>query len=138
MWNPTPTIADPGIDPRAMEWLLPHLDSFVKWDLLRFLNESPDASSTVEELARYLGRDETELKPAARALAVAGILRQEDVGERYTFSLVEDEEIRELIGHLAQSYREDRLVRLAISSQILKAQDLVGLDLGVGLRHWQV
>ena len=121
-----------------MEWLLPHLDSFVKLDLLRFLNESPDASSTVEELARYLGRDETELKPAARALAVAGILRQEDVGERYTFSLVEDEEIRELIGHLAQSYREDRLVRLAISSQILKAQDLVGLDLGVGLRHWTV
>lgn len=122
MWNPTPTTDDLGIDPRAMRRILPHLDSFVKWDLLRFLHEAPTTSATVGELARYLGRDETELKPAARALAVAGILRQEDVGTGYSFSLVEDEETRELIGRLVESYQKDRLVRLAISTQILKAQ----------------
>jgi hypothetical protein len=105
-----------------MRRILPHLDSFVKWDLLRFLHEAPTTSATVGELARYLGRDETELKPAARALAVAGILRQEDVGTGYSFSLVEDEETRELIGRLVESYQKDRLVRLAISTQILKAQ----------------
>ncbi|HEX2924285.1 MAG TPA: hypothetical protein VHS06_06975 [Chloroflexota bacterium] len=122
MWNPTPTIGDLGIDPAAVRKLLPHLDSFVKWDLLRFLHEAPDIPTRVEDLARYLGRDETELKPAASALAVAGILKQEEKGGSYRYSLVEDEEIRELLGHLVERYQEDRLVRLAISAGILKAQ----------------
>ncbi len=126
MWNPVPTIDDLGIDPRAVQRLLAHLDSFVKWDLLRFLHEAPDTPTRVEDLARYLGRDETELKPAARALAVAGILKQEERGGSYLFSLAQDEETRGLLGHLVERYQEDRLVRLAISAEILKTQRNAG------------
>jgi len=102
--------------------LLPHLDSFVKWELLRFLHDNPDMAATVEELARYTGRDETELKPAARALAVAGLLKQKEVGSECAYSLTADDTLRRLISHLIQGYLADRLVRLAISNQILRAQ----------------
>jgi hypothetical protein len=117
---PAPSIADLGIDPDAAERLLPHLDSFVKWELLRFLHDNPDTPATIDELARYLGRDETELKPAARSLAAAGILFQIDAGSEYAYSLTRDEELRELIGHLVRRYLADPMIRLALSAQILR------------------
>ncbi len=121
MTGPSPNIADLGIDPNAAVRLLPHLDSFVKWELLRFLYDNPDTPSTIGELARYLGRDEMELKPACRALASAGILHQIDLGPEYAYSLARDEELRWSVGHLVERYVADHLVRLAISSQILRA-----------------
>lgn len=121
MTVPAPSMTELGIDPDAAERLLPHLDSFVKWELLRLLHDNPDTPVTVEELARYLGRDETELKPAARALATAGILEQVDVGSEYAYSLTLDGELRELVGHLVLRYVADPLIRLAFSSHILRA-----------------
>ncbi len=121
MRDPTPSLTQLGINPDAATRLLPHLDSFVKWELLRFLHDNPDTAATVEELARYLGRDETQLKPAARALALAGILSQIDLGLEYAYTLTPDEDLRRLVAHLVQSYMADPLVRLALSTQILKA-----------------
>lgn len=122
MRDPVPSLTDLGIHPDAAARLLPHLDSFVKWELLRFLHDNPHLWATVEELARYLGRDEIELKPAACALAGAGILWQADAGSEYAYSLTSDEGLRQLIGHLIQGYLSDRLIRLAISTQILRNQ----------------
>lgn len=115
-------ITELGIKPQVMDRLLPHLDSFVKWELLRFLHSNPETAATVEELARYTGRDEMELKPAARALAAAGIVQQNDAGSGYEYSLTKDDTLRHLINHLIQSYLGDRLVRDAISNQILRNQ----------------
>lgn len=121
MREATPSITDLGINPDAAAMLLPHLDTFVKWELLRFLHDNPNAVATVGELARYLGRDETELKPAARALAIAGIVRQTDLGPEYAYSLTTDLEKRQLIGHLIQRFMADPLTRLALSTQILRS-----------------
>lgn len=117
-----PTIADLDINPDAAAMLLPHVDSFVKWELLRFLHDNPDRAATIEELARYTGRDETELKPATRSLAKAGLFRQIDGGGDYAVALTPDEPLRQMIAHLVQSFMADRLVRLAISAHILRAQ----------------
>jgi len=115
-------MTDLGIKPQAVDRLVPHLDSFVKWELLRFLHGNPQTLATLEDLARYTGRDEMELKPAARALAIAGILQQVDAGDRYEYCLTEDDTLRHLIGHLIQCFMADHLVRHAISIQILQAR----------------
>lgn len=122
MPHATPDVIDLGIDPEAATRLLPHLDSFVKWELLRFLHDNPGTAATVDELARYMGRDEMELKPAVRALATAGIFRQDEGDSGCAFSLTEDENLRRLIRHLVRGFAADRLVRLAISSHILRSQ----------------
>jgi hypothetical protein len=121
MTDPVPSMVDLGIDREAAARLLPHLDSFVKWELLRFLHDNPNLEGAVEDLARYTGRDETELKPAAKALQTAGLFRQGEGEFGYTYSLTSDEELRGLIDHLVEGFVADRLVRLAISSHILKA-----------------
>ncbi|GEM_PF-2109635 len=117
-----PSMTDLGIKPQAVDRLLPHLDSFVKWELLRFLHSNPETLATLEDLARYTGRDEMELKPAARALTTAGILQQMDAGEGYEYCLTEDETLRHLIAHLIQCFMADHLVRHAISIRILQAR----------------
>ncbi len=121
MIDPVPSMIDLGIDQEAASVLLPQLDSFVKWELLRFLHDNPDLEADIEDLARYTGRDETELKPAARALHTAGLFRQGEGEFGYTYSLTSDEKMRELVDHLVKGFVADRLVRLAISSHILKA-----------------
>ena len=118
---PLPSLTDLGIDPEAIARLLPYLDSFLKWELLRLLHDNPDMTATIEDLARYLGRDETEVRPAARSLASSGILHQVDIGTQYVYSLVDDEELRQLVGHLVRRYLGDPLVRLALSSEILRS-----------------
>lgn len=121
MTDPVPSMIDLGVDPEAADRLLPHLDSFVKWELLRFLHDNPGVEAAVEDLARYTGRDETEIKPAARALTSAGLLSQEDGESGYHYSLSKDGEIRGMVDHMVDGFVADRLVRLAISSHILKA-----------------
>ena len=122
MLDPTPTITELGISPEAAETLLPHIDSFAKWELLRFLNDNPSLEATVEDLARYTGRDETELKPAARSMVGAGLFRQSEGLQGYLYALTDDERLRELIAHLVDGFVADRLIRIAISSHILKAR----------------
>lgn len=122
MTDPAPSMVDLGIDQEAAGRLLPHLDSFVKWELLRFLHDNPDLEAAIEDLARYTGRDETELKPAARALHAAGLFRQGEGEFGYTYSLTSDERLRRQIDQLVEGFVADRLVRLSISSHILKAR----------------
>jgi len=121
MTDPVPSMVDLGLDQEAATTLLPHLDSFVKWELLRFLHDNPNLEAAIEDLARYTGRDETELKPAARALYAGGLFQQGEEEFGYTYSLTSDEKLRRLIDHLVEGFVADRLVRLAISSHILKA-----------------
>ena len=121
-----PSIVDLGVNPEVAVRLLPYLDSFVKWELLRFLHDNPDTAATVEDLARYIGRDETELKPAVRALSNAGLVQQEDGEKGYSYTLATDETTKLLVTQLVQAFVADRLVRLIISSHILKAQRQTG------------
>ncbi len=126
MPEPTPSLSDLGIDPEAADRLLPHVDSFVKWELLRFLHDNPETAATIEDLARYMGRDETELKPATRALVNAGLCRHMESAIGSAFAITDDESLRQMISHLVNAFVADRLVRLAISSHILKARRSAG------------
>ncbi len=121
MTEQVPSITDLGIDQGAASRLLPHLDSFVKWEMLRFFHDNPMLEAAVEDLARYTGRDETEVKPAASALHTAGLLRQQEEESGYAYALTGDEVTRGMIDHLVEGFVADRLIRLAISAHILKA-----------------
>ncbi len=121
MTDSIPSMVDLGVDQEAAAILLPHLDSFVKWELLRFLHDNPGVEAAIEDLARYTGRDETEIKPAARALTAAGIFEQGDGDFGYVYSLTKDDRTRAFVDQIVDGFVADRLVRLAISSHILKA-----------------
>ena len=85
------------IDARLLQFLRNQVNSFVKWDLVRFFHENPHTTDTVDNIARYLGRDLVATEQELSALAASGVLRRESVGELTVYSLATDQEMRDLV-----------------------------------------
>ena len=85
------------MDPRLLDFLKNQVNSFVKWDLVRFFNENPNTTDTAENIARYAGRDPATIEQELTQLAESGVLRSETMGDMTIYSLATDQEMRELI-----------------------------------------
>jgi hypothetical protein len=85
------------MDSRLLDFLKNQVNSFVKWDLVRFFHENPNTTDTAENVARYAGRDPVAIEQELADLAESGVLRRETVGDLTVYSLATDEEMRDLI-----------------------------------------
>ena len=50
------------MDPPLLDLVKTKVNSFIKWDLVRFLRENPNTADTAENIAKYVGRNATEKK----------------------------------------------------------------------------
>ncbi len=53
-----------------------YIDTFVKWDLLSFFYNNPHTIDTVDNIARYAGRDEETVQQELTGLAAKGLLEE--------------------------------------------------------------
>ena len=65
-----PRVGD-DLDPKMIEFLHDKVNSFVKWDLIRFFHDNPHAADTAENIARYTGRDILAISDELAELVVA-------------------------------------------------------------------
>ncbi len=85
------------MDARLLDFLKNQVNSFVKWDLVRFFHENPNTADTADNIARYAGRDPAAIERELAQLADSGVLEGESVGELTVYSLATDDEMRALI-----------------------------------------
>jgi hypothetical protein len=85
------------MDSRLLDFLKHQVNSFIKWDLVRFFNENPNATDTADNIARYAGRDPVAIERELTELADSGVLHREAVGDLTVYSLATDQEMRDLI-----------------------------------------
>lgn len=85
------------MDARLLDFLKNQVNSFVKWDLVRFFHENPNTTDTADNIARYAGRDPAAIEQELAALAKSGVLERETVGELTIYSLAADQDMRDLI-----------------------------------------
>ncbi len=85
------------IDPSLFDFVKTKVDSFIKWDLLRFLHENPHMADTVENIARYVGRNVATVKPELEDLVECGLMQKQVLAKTPIYSLSTDETIRTLI-----------------------------------------
>jgi len=85
------------IDPHMLDLIQTRINSFIKWDLVRFFHTNPHTTDTAENLARYTGRDVRIVEPELRQLAVSGVLDVEDLAGMTVYSLTSDPELRQLV-----------------------------------------
>ena len=85
------------MNPRLLEFLQAKIDSFVKWDLIRFFHENPYTTDTAQNIARYAGRSVDAIKNDLAELAGAGVLEENQLGDMTVYSLSSDPKIRELM-----------------------------------------
>jgi hypothetical protein len=85
------------IDPRFLELIHNKVNSFIKWDIVRFFHDNPHTTDTADGIARYTGRDILIVEPELEQLAKSGVLETTELGEMLVYTLTADAAMRDLI-----------------------------------------
>ena len=85
------------MDPKLLEFLRTKVNSFIKWDLVRFFHDNPHTTDTAENIARYTGRDPRTIESELIELARSGVLEMQRVGDFQVYTLATDRDMRGLI-----------------------------------------
>ena len=64
------------MDPILLDFVKTKVNSFIKWDLVRFFHENPHTADTVENIAKYAGRNVTAVEPELEELVDNGIMKR--------------------------------------------------------------
>lgn len=108
------------MDPRLLEFLQHKVNSFIKWDLVRYFHDNPHAADTAENIARYIGRDVRTIEDELSGLVKAGVLlRREPSGVRI-YSLAPDASVRELVSRFVRACN-DRQFRVKAIYHVIRA-----------------
>lgn len=107
------------MDPDLLAFLRTKVNSFVKWDLIRFFHDNPHTTDTAENVARYAGRNAETTEVELAELAADGILIKNRLGDMTVYSLPNNPEIRDLIRRFV-SASDDRQFRVKAIYHIIR------------------
>lgn len=107
------------MDPELLNFLRTRVNSFVKWDLIRFFGENPYTTDTAENIARYAGRNVETTRAELAELAAQGVLVEQRLGEMTVYSLSSDPEVRRLIRRFLEA-SNDRQFRVKAIYHIIR------------------
>ncbi len=107
------------MDPELLDFLRTRVNSFVKWDLIRFFSENPYTTDTAENIARYAGRNVETTRAELAELAARGVLVEHRLGDMTVYSLSPDPEIRRLIQRFLEA-SNDRHFRVKAIYHIIR------------------
>jgi len=64
------------------------INSFAKWDVLKFFRDHADQPETINRVAAYCGREESVVEKAVTELARRGFLIRQQVGDLMVYTPV--------------------------------------------------
>ncbi len=105
--------------PQLLEFLKSKVNTFVKWDLVRFFHENPNTTDTAENIARYAGRDVATIEVEMDELVSAGVLNCQHIGDLTVYSLIEDPAMRSLVDQFILAC-DDRQFRVKAIYHIIR------------------
>lgn len=108
------------LDPELLEFLKKKVNTFVKWDLVRFFHENPHTTDTAENIARYTGRNPAVIAAELSDLVQNGLMQSSPVGELTIFTLSPDAQIRDLIARFVAA-SDDRQFRVKAIYHVMRA-----------------
>jgi len=107
------------MDPQLLNFVKTKVNSFIKWDLIRFFYENPNTTDSAENIARYAGRNVNAVKPELEELVESGVMETRSVDDLVVYSLTTDEEMRKLIDSFILAC-EDRHFRVKAVYHIIR------------------
>lgn len=111
------------MDPELLDLVKTRVNSFIKWDLIRFFHDNPATVDAAENIARYSGRSALAIKPELEELVESGIVKRNILKDNtIVYSLVEDRKTRALIDNFVAAC-EDRLFRIKAVYHIIHEVD---------------
>ncbi len=107
------------MDRQLLEFLQTKVNSFVKWDLVRFFHDNPHTTDTAENIARYASREVEAIHAELAELARDGVLEETQLGDTTAYSLAPDRQVRELLARFVRA-SEDRQFRVKAIYHIIR------------------
>jgi hypothetical protein len=107
------------MDPQLLKFLQTKVNSFVKWDLVRFFHDNPHTTDTAENIARYAGRSVETIRAELSELARDGVLEENQLDDMTVYSLVPDRETRDLLEQFVKA-SDDRQFRVKAIYHIIR------------------
>jgi hypothetical protein len=107
------------MDPQLLDLVKTKVNSFIKWDLVRFLRDNPHTADSAENIAKYIGRNAATVEPELRELVTNGIMEVRSVEGIPVYSLTADLDTRELIDQFISAC-EDRHFRVKVIYHIVR------------------
>ncbi len=102
------------MDPDLFDFLTTYMDSFIKWDLLRFFHENPHTIDTAENIARYAGRTVADVQVGLQSLAQQGLLEEIIVDKMVVYMLKPDPALRTRLEQFIEATRDREFRRKVI------------------------
>lgn len=84
-------------DMKWNDFLKYKVNTFVKWDLVRFFHDNPHTADTGENIARYVGRDAQICQRELEGLVTSGLLEMKRAGKVVIYRLTSQPELRQQI-----------------------------------------
>jgi len=107
------------MDPDLLDFVKNKVNTFIKWDLVRFFHENPNTADSVENIAKYAGRNAIAVKPELEELVASGVMEKRLIGDIPVYRLVDKKETRQLIENFIASC-EDRHFRVKAVYHIIR------------------
>ena len=107
------------MDPALLDFVKNQVNSFIKWDLVRFFHENPNTTDTAENIARYAGRHVDAVQPELEELVKSEVMQKRVLDQTSVYALIKDEKVRRLVDQLIQAC-EDRHFRVKAVYHIIK------------------
>lgn len=102
-----------------LDFVKTKVDSFIKWDLVRFFYENPHTLDTAENIAKYAGRHLSAVAPELDDLVRNGIMERRVIGDQVAYTLTSDQKIRKLVETFVLAC-EDRHFRVKAVYHIIR------------------
>ncbi len=107
------------MDPELLDLVKSKVNSFIKWDLVRFFHENPNTTDSAKNIARYVGRNVHTVEPELDELAESGVMDKRELDQVPVYSLTSDVQARQLVGQFIQAC-EDRHFRVKAVYHIIR------------------
>ena len=107
------------MDPPLLDLVKTKVNSFIKWDLVRFLRENPNTADTSENIAKYIGRNAATVEPELHELVESHIMEVRQVDGIPVYSLTTSADTRELLDRFITAC-EDRHFRVKVIYHIVR------------------
>ncbi|HEY73485.1 MAG: hypothetical protein DRJ03_14340 [Chloroflexi bacterium] len=107
------------MDPQLLKFLQAKVNSFVKWDLVRFFHDNPHTTDTAGNIARYAGRTADTIRVELAELAQDGVLEESQLGDMAVYSLASDRYVRDLLEQFVKA-SDDRQFRVKVIYHIIR------------------
>jgi len=107
------------MDPQLLDLVKTKVNSFIKWDLVRFLRDNPHTADSAENIAKYIGRNAATVEPELRELVESGLMEIRSVEGIPVYTLTADLDTRGLIDEFITAC-EDRHFRVKVIYHIVR------------------